>query len=218
MISLAPALELSSDHVYSVAGRRIVGVTTVLRAEKLIDDRFFSPESAQRGTAVHAAVEQDDRGILDEAFADPRILPYLEGWRRFRSEHRYEPLVAPILGTLAVHSEIRMFSPTLDLAGTADSIGTMAGVNGLALVDVKSGTPSPATSLQTAAYASTYHEHTGRIIAARFAVQVSDDGTYRLHRYRDSNDIFTFRAALQLHRWRARNLPAFAEHLESEAA
>jgi hypothetical protein len=208
VISLCPELALSAGHVYTVVGRRVVGVTTILRLEKLMDDRYFSPESAQRGTAVHAAVEQDDCGTLDEAFLDPRILPYLEGWRRFRAEHRYEPL----------HSEIRMFSPTLDLAGTADSVGTMTGVKGLAMVDVKSGAPSPATSLQTGVYASMYHEGTGQIIAARFAVQVSDDGTYRLHRYKDTNDIFTFRAALQLHRWRALNLPAFAEHLESEAA
>jgi hypothetical protein len=209
LISLSPQLALDESHVYSVDGRRVPGVTTVLAAERLIDSRFFTPEAAQRGTAVHAAVEQDDRGILDEAFLDPRILPYLEGWRRFKRDNGFVPKL----------SEIRMYSPVLDVAGTADSIGMMKGILGITLVDVKSGVPSPATSLQTAAYAAMYHELTHNIIAVRFAVQLTVQGNYKLHRYQDPNDIFIFRAALNLHRWRQKHVPAYADYLaEQETA
>ena len=208
MISLEPRLTLDSEHVYRVDGQPVVSVTQVLKMERLIDSRYFSPEAAQRGVAVHAAVEQDDTGVLEEAFLDPRVGDYLEGWRRFRHEKGFTPKM----------SEIRMFSRSLHLAGTADSVGTMDGIRGLVLVDVKTGAPSPATSLQTAAYGALLHESNGEVVAARFAVQVTADGTFYLHRYPDMNDYLTFRAVLQTHRWRARNLPSLTEHLESEAA
>lgn len=215
MISLAPDLELSADHVYTHGGATVPGVTTVLKAERLIDARFFSPEYAQRGTAVHAAVEQDEREILDEAFLDPRIGGYLEGWRAFKRDSDYVTTTLPILGELALMAEVRMHSLAMGVAGTADGIGTMRSVHGLALIDVKSGQPAPATSLQTAAYAALFYEHTGIVISARFAVQLTAEGRYRLHKYTDLNDIFAFRAALNVYRWRQCNLPALAENLEA---
>jgi hypothetical protein len=215
VISLAPDLVLSDEHVYTHLGARVPGVTSVLAAERLIDARFFTAESRIRGTAVHAAVEQDEREILDEAFLDPRIGGYLEGWRAFKRDSGYVTATLPILGGLALMAEVRMCSLSMGVAGTADGIGTMRGVHGLALIDVKSGEPSPATSLQTAAYASMFHEHTGIVASMRFAVQLTAEGNYRIHKYADLNDIFAFRAALGVHRWRQRNLPALAEHLEA---
>jgi hypothetical protein len=215
MISLVRELDLSPDHVYSVKGERVPGVTSVLAAERLIDARFFTEESRHRGTAVHAAVEQDERQILDEAFLDPRILGYLEGWRAFVRDKTYKTATLPILGDLAFLAEVRMLSKVLGVAGTADGIGTMKGITGLTLVDVKSGVPSPATSLQTAAYAALFHELTGQIIAARYAVEVRANGTYRLHRYQDMSDIHVFKSILNLHRWRQRHVSAYAAYLEA---
>jgi hypothetical protein len=219
MISLSPALTLDPDHVYRLGQRTVVSVTQILKAENLIDARFFNDDARQRGVAVHAAVEQDERGILDEAFLDSRIGDYLEGWRRFKREKGYVTSGrVPKGGKGELYAEVRMHSISLDLAGTADGIGTMDGIKGLALADVKSGDPSPATSLQVAAYAGMFFEHTGQIIAARFAVQLTAQGGYYLHRYNDLNDYLTFRAVLQTHRWRARNLPAYQETLMEAVA
>jgi hypothetical protein len=90
-------------------------------------------------------------------------------------------------------------------------------MSGLILVDWKTGEPAPATGLQLAAYARLFLTLTGQAVAARLAVQLSADGSFRIHRYADPNDWNTFSSALRVSRWRQQHLPQLAEVREREA-
>lgn len=207
-VNLSPELLFDeAAHRYTVGGERRVSVTTLLSDLGLVDDRFFSEQAAKRGSAVHAAIEMNDEDDLDESSLTPVVATRLGGWRRFRQETGFAPLVDRF-GARGVFSEVRMLSRHLRVAGTADSIGTMNGVAGLVLVDAKTGIPNPATALQTAGYAVLFHEITGETIARRFAVHLDEAGSYRLVPYLNPKDSLRFIAAADLWHWKAENVPA----------
>src|SRR5690606_18835965 len=96
------------------------------------------------GQHVHAACHYDDEGDLDEATVHPDVRPYLEGWRLFRREMGFVPLLL----------ETRVYHPIYRYAGTLDRFGLLEHQSGVyVLVDIKTGDPeAAAAALQTAAY------------------------------------------------------------------
>ena len=204
MNTLAP-LEFDAErHVYSRGGIVVPGVTAVL--DPLTDWSMVSDGvmelARERGTLVHELTALDDRGELDEESVDPRLAGFLMAWRKFRAE----------TGFSATHIEQQVESALHGYAGTLDRLGRHGAdaLNAdapLALYDVKSGPPQPATALQTAAYRQAANETLAptKPIARRFGVHLRRDGTYRLIEYRDPGDLATFLAALRLHTWRLRN-------------
>lgn len=206
-VATLPPLEFDAErHVYSRGGIVVPGVTSVL--EPLTDWSMVSDGvlelARERGTLVHELTALDDRGELDEESVDPRLAGFLAAWRAFKRDTGFTSATGAI--ELQVESFLHGYAGTLDRLGRhgADALNADAP---LALYDVKTGPPQPATALQTAAYRQAANETFAptKPIARRFGVHLRRDGTYRLVEYRDPGDLATFLAALRLHTWRLRN-------------
>ena len=178
-----------AEHTYFVAGVKYPSVTTILQDLGLIDTSWFTPEACQRGTYVHQVVEWELNGELDREALDPALLPYLNAWKRFVADSGYASLC----------SEYRMASTLYRFAGTADQIGTLN--NCRVIIDVKSGAVAPCTALQLAGYEILYDAP-----CKRFALQLMDNGKYKLTEYKDRGDRNVFLAAVALYQWKANNL------------
>jgi hypothetical protein len=139
-------------HTYSVAGQAYDGVTRVISAVLRDQSRWWKPEDRMRGTMVHAITEAIDAGDWD---ADATVIP--DGFDRqgiIQRGEAYQHFIH-LSGFQALKVECRVASPSLRLAGTLDRFGliakgTHAGRH--AILDLKSGAPTPSAILQAALY------------------------------------------------------------------
>ncbi len=141
-------------------GNGLEPVTTILKAEGIIDTRFYDDWSRDRGSMVHLATAYDDRNELDEENLDPVIRPYLEAWRKFRKESGFVPEKIEVPGMSTVYC----------YAGTPDRIGELPG-------KIK-----------------------------RAAVELHDDGTYKLVPFTDRQDMNIWLSVLAVHNWKRNTL------------
>ena len=98
------------------------------------------------GRAVHLACLYYDRGSLDIKGIDTNLLPYLEGWWKFKNDNTWAK-GEYILAEEQVYSKLYQFK------GTPDRI-----YPGGYLVDIKTGQPNKGWGLQLAAYAQAAKE------------------------------------------------------------
>ena len=173
-------------HVYSRAGRRIPGVTDVMKAAGLIDTRgpWFTPWHRQRGDYVHLATALDDKGMLDEDTLDPAILPYVHGWRQF--------LVSSGCEIGAIEDIVE--NPTYGYAGKLDRMVLLGGR--AFVLDIKTGTPDRWHGVQLAGYAGCFDAP-----PARMGVYLDGDGGFRTKQFSDSHDWNVFLSALTVARF-----------------
>lgn len=185
-------------HEYFADGERVPSVTKVL--EPLNNYAAVDPvllERGQRmGTAVHRATELHDAGTLCWQTLDPRLLPYLEAWQRFRAETGFAPM----------HTEMTVHHAVLRYAGKFDRVGIVRGRK--SVLDIKKMMSLPAIiGLQLAGYQAAYN-HTRppeQHILDRYAVGLHPDGTYRMVQYTDPTDFTIFAAQLQINRWKEKH-------------
>jgi hypothetical protein len=171
----SPAKELAgllfdeSAHLYTLNGRRVPGVTSVLERVGLIDYGFLGERRdfyLTRGSAVHAACHYDDMGDLAEETVSAEILGYVNGWRKFRSDYGF----VPDLIEQCVCNDVHGYAGTLDRTGAVR--------NGEeAIIDIKSGTAPAAVRYQLAAYAACLEHPRMR---NRLCVELHGDATYRV--------------------------------------
>jgi hypothetical protein len=165
----------------------MVSVTELLVAEGFIDTRWFDEYSRTRGTYVHKAIHLYDTGDLDEDALDPVIVPYLDAWKRFLKESKFE----------VIESETRLYND--QFTGMPDKVGLL---NGYAtILDNKSGNIEPWVALQLAGY-----EILKGGAYKRVAVRLKDDGTYSLKEFKDRQDRGIFLSALACYQWKKNNL------------
>lgn len=184
------------SHTYTVDGARVPSVTQVLAA--CYDFSHVPPgvlaAKGELGTAVHAACELDDADDLDEESVHEAVRPYLDAYRLFKT-HKCTHVIAT---EKIVHHPVHQYAGKLDLLTEFDGARW--------LVDWK--TPlviSPAVALQTAAYAAALPDaYSGPW--KRAALQLKNDGTYRLHEFGDPNDFAVFVSFLNCHRWKEGNI------------
>lgn len=185
-----------AQHRYTLGGRMLPGVTTVLRPitehEYRTVDRETMERAAQLGRAVHKLIELDIAGTLDEDHLDDSLRSYLVHWRKFRAQSGFEP----ILSEMHVHSVRYGYAGTLDLCGRLD--GRMA------LVDAKRTASLPRIAgPQTAGYEIALTERRPDLAAQpidRYALRITPDYC-RLDPLKDPNDRRVFLAALTLHNY-----------------
>jgi hypothetical protein len=175
-------------HEYTVAGRKVPGVTSTLAP--LLDFSMVPPAVLKRaqelGTAVHRMTELHDLDDLDTDELSPELLPYLTGWMKFRAETGFVPETI----------EQRLYHPTFHYAGTSDRTGLIRGRR--ALVDIKKMlTLGPVIGIQLAAYRELHNKH-GAQIEDRYGLGLRKDGTYRLVPFTDKSDWPTFLSLLTL--------------------
>lgn len=173
-------------------------VTQLLNEFKLIDFSDVPPERLENkrilGTRVHLATVLVDAGTFDEETARlkfPEILPYLEGYRRFRQIETFEPL----------YKEQRYFSRKWKFAGTPDENGFHICQHGkdTALIDYKcTWACYPATGPQLSGYEILIEECLGIKIKKRYALMLKPTGHYDLIPFKDPNDKQDFLACLWL--------------------
>ena len=148
-------------------------VTEILADVGLTPDYSFVPEVARilariRGSAVHAAIEAVAYGYV-EGEPDPAIAAYLDAYRKFLHESRYVTLA----------SEFEVVHPVWRYRGHPDSLGMM-GTTRL-ITDFKTGELG-AVDYQLVAYIEGWNAtHPTEPVTAGMAVQLRDDGTYRIH-------------------------------------
>jgi hypothetical protein len=183
----------AESHTYRYAGAIIPSVTQILEAEGISDFSMVPSEALriaqERGTAVHQATEYLDQDRLDWESVDPSLLGYLEAWERFKDD--CEVTILEI--------ETRVYSE-LGYAGTLDRIVELGARK--VLIDIKSGAPTRAAKIQTAAYQFAHPDRDR--IDYRAAVQLSADGKYKLHPYHGDLiwDFSVFSAALTLYQFK----------------
>lgn len=173
-----------ATHTYKVNGLPIPSVTEILKEEGFIDVSFFTDYGRERGKLAHLAIHLFDQGELDEESLDPVLSPYVEAWKRFRAD----------TGVEIIESEV----PVVDLlgryAGTPDKIVLLDGKQ--TILDLKTGAILPWVRLQLCAYCE------AKTIYRRAAVQLNDDGTYKMHTYTDRQDFAIWNATLAVFWWK----------------
>lgn len=189
MSAVLPVLDEES-HTYTLAGRKVPGVTSILQPLSGLQfvDRDVLDAAAAFGRAVHRACELDDLGQLDEEELDPALGPYLAGWRRFSADH-------DVRWHLIEHL---VFNEQQGYAGTLDRFGIVRGDE--AVVDIKSSVAlSPTVGPQLAAYQRAIPGAT--LITKRIGVLLKPDGTYQAKTYTSPGDWPLFVSLLTLNRW-----------------
>ena len=169
-----PRLEFEpNSHKYRLDGDYIPGLTTVLSDCGLTDSRWAKEEHRDRGTAVHdlcaeiALFERPESqfewdGTCDKPIAVPYGQSFLKGIRALGF------VVEP--GML----EVGVFSAIYLCAGTFDMWGYQG--KRRALIDVKSGQPSPGVDIQLAGYRVMARESLGIEIDVCYALWLDKDG------------------------------------------
>lgn len=179
-----------ATHTYRMENGEILpSVTTVLKDMGFYGnaESWFTEESATRGTYVHRLIQYYLEGTLDFRTIDDGLRPYLDAWQRFEVDTGFSPM----------EIEKAMASETHRFAGTVDYVGLLS--CGPSIIDLKSGAVGPVVGLQTAGYELLLDKP-----VKRFALQLKDDGRYKLTEFKDRNDRRVFQAALAVW-WYQRN-------------
>ena len=187
-----------ATHTYRLDGKIIPSVTQIIAP--LYSFEHVNAEVLERasafGTAVHRACELHDHDDLSDDL-DDALLPYLKAWVKFRADADFWP----------TSIETRVHCPVYKFAGTLDRIGTISGK--LKIIDIKTSTTlDKAIGVQLAGYEIAARscgligpkEKVGRV-----AVQLREDGTYKIEPYNDDFDKSAFMALLTLKNWKEKN-------------
>ena len=118
----------SDSHIYTIHGQPVPSVTQCLKEAGLIDESWYSPAAAERGTFVHQACALYDKDELDMKTLDPLLSPYVEAWAKFRKQ-----MPVPL-----VIIEQPYFSLEHGFAGTPDRAWVDIGKR-FVVADIKSG-------------------------------------------------------------------------------
>lgn len=183
-----PDVQLLAGHRYLVDGVERPGVTSILRANGLMDVSHFTETAAARGTAVHLGCQLIDDGELDDVTIAPEIAPYLTAYRDFLAHMQPEWL----------YVEMLVADPVLGYAGTLDRAGFLRGEPVIA--DIKTGEVPPWAGLQLAAYR--------RCLPTpdrwrRYVLRLMGDGRWSWLPENDPHDERVFLSALVVQQWQA---------------
>lgn len=116
-------------HAYYLNGEKILSVTQILELGGLIDKRFFLPEHAMKGHAVHKACYLRIKNDLDESSLHPIIKPYLDRFDCFLQRTGFKPILELC--------EKPQFHPAYIFGGTPDLVGYLN--DRVVVIDIKSG-------------------------------------------------------------------------------
>ena len=175
-------------HTYWLDGQKLISVTTVLREARLFDYTSGHGMYMDKGTNIHTLTELHDAGALDESKIVNPLVPYLDGWKKFKEETSVE-----VLGI-----EDPVYHALYRYAGKIDRRVRWNGKE--AVIDIKTGLKAPWHALQTAAYAKCFDYPMNR-----FCLYLSDDGSYEVEEHRELTDWDIFRSALAIVNWKRRN-------------
>ncbi len=169
-------------------GDEIAHITGLLLRSGWVDDRFFTEEGSERGTAVHGMTAQYDLGSHDvEAFRGQRYVGYL------LSHVKAVSMIKPTWITI----EQPRVHPTLRFGGRPDREAILWGIR--SVLEGKSGEPQQADLVQTALQAILVAPWAGLPpeAIARFGLYWRANGKYRLEEFKDRRDFDEARRILK---------------------
>lgn len=172
-----------ATHTYTFNGRIVPHITGILKACGWIDDRWFKEEHCYRGRVVHRGCWYLAEGDLDRVAFEakwPEFICYIKAFEKFLADTGFRPdwCERPL------YSRVYQFAGTPDLKGPYQSRP--------AVIDIKTGEPGLAARMQTAAQALLVEENEGLKNVARWALQLLNHGTYKMHPYLDDSDKLRF--------------------------
>lgn len=183
------------DHSYTVNGKAVPGVTSVL--EQTLElmagiPRHLVEAAADFGRNVHSMCELFDLGVLDEATLDPELVPYLDGYKQFLFDMKPQ-------WTLI---ETPVASAKIGYAGTQDRYGLIGKTTWE--IDIKSSAVAPKTAgPQTAAYNEGLNETYGLRAKKRGCLLLKKQD-YVLIPLNDISDWSVFLSCLNIVKWKER--------------
>lgn len=147
----------------------------------------------KRGRALHAAIELDAKGELDEESVHPDIRGRLAAYRKFVKHTAHEVL----------HSELELIHDRWGFVGHIDRIGLHRGKR-LSLIDWKSSVDPDAVAYQLAGYSVLWkYKFPDKKIDDYIALQLKEDGDFIAHAIDPSPYVQTFLASVVVVRARA---------------
>lgn len=172
-------------HTYSVDGRELMSVTTIIGAAGLSAYDMIPKEhlafACARGTLAHKITEYVDAGIYDKRSADAITEDVKE---RYGIDCDFDGFAKAYRAFLSAYNpkwelkETALYSARWRYAGTPDRIGIINGLRGL--VDIKTGESAPTACIQLAAYAQMFNEIVPPKdrVQAHFVLFLRPDGTF----------------------------------------
>jgi len=177
-------------HIYMLDGRAIPSVTQVLHGV-FGDQAWYNTWSADKGTAIHRAINYYLENRLDVGSIDERITPNLDAFKKFQAETGYT----------YIEGEIQAYNRQLRFAGTIDLI-MIDKSNNFILADLKNHI-EPKADLQIAGYSLLY---TKRKIKQYCIIGLKDDGNYVLRWVSEIKPLQrTFISCLNVYGWKVKN-------------
>ena len=195
-----PKLTYQADgHRYFIDDNLVPGVTGALDESNMTN--FKGPEGVrgramERGSIIHKACQRFDEEECEvsEVLA---TLPH-DYHGRFISYVSFKKTT----GFVPTMIEMMVYSATHWYGGRPDRVGTMNGIDGLVLVDIKNGPPDRSAGLQLAGYAYALWEMDGVQVVLRIVVELKDSGIPEIHRYLDDlGDRTSFFNGLGVTQW-----------------
>ena len=166
----------ADTHSYIHDGQRVRSVTGMIKAAGLLGPAaaFYSKDSAARGTRIHQACLDFDKGVSLDMDDDEAM--YVDSYAHWCE------LCHPIWTAM----EEPRYSERLNFAGTADRVGIMN--DRPVLVDLKTGSAAAWHGIQLALYDILYDEMPP-MIRRRLVVHLRKDGRIpQVVEYSDHND------------------------------
>ena len=177
---------VEETHSYFWNGDRVPSITQVLVEAGIVETEFCKQSGTDRGSAVHLACQFLDEGMLDESSLDSVVVPYFEAYKRFKEESGFVPDLI----------EHRFYNDHHGYAGTLDRTGVLNGRN--VILEIKTSLKIDRwVGLQLVAQKASLQS-----IYDRYALQLKDNGRYKLHSFTDENDFNVFLSALTIVKWK----------------
>lgn len=192
----------AASHEYRWMDQIVPSVTQILKP--FYDFSMVDPgvlEHKRRiGVAVHAAIQFDIEGDLDQQSIADEWRGYFRAWKAFVAD---TGLTDADIGA----AEKPQYHKTYGFAGTPDI--PLCLDKRWAVLDLKTAaTAHPAWALQTAAYKELININTPKgllKIEDRYTLRLKENGTYSLDQHKDANDWQTFLSLLTVHKWRIKH-------------
>lgn len=183
-----------AEHRYTVDGRVIPSVTTIISAVGLYEFDNVSYDTlavaAERGRNVHTYIEWFEQDILDFDSIDPELEGYFNAYLALKN--------AKLIPDHPKRIEFRGWSEKYDFAGTIDQE-----FEGDWLNDHKTGNKSPVHGLQLSAYWLMLHPDMKTKPARLTCDYLRRDGSYELVDY--PYEPLAWLAVLADYKWRLKN-------------
>jgi len=181
-----PTIQMSEDHLYTVDGKPVPGVTQVI-SDIMGELPYGNEWYMERGNQAHRLYKMlaDGVDLIDYDY-DPRLLPYIHGWQAWNADMNPE----------FIATETQVASTIHNYAGTLDAI-----LSGGVLIDYKTSASPERDRLQLGAYAFARNGLYGGSIKRAYIVEIPGNGYKCGHVYsgaelrRASTDFLTLRRA-----------------------